>query len=127
MRASQGVLSGMKVMPYNPGMFQEFEEVIIYPREEFKRNFIAIKEHLNYIFRRNLLLDLSDEWKLMGELPRIMERIHMIDIEMNNFFSAKDSQTYLDTYLDADVKVMEDEVLESLSNVSELSLELGWL
>ena len=117
----------MKVMPYNPGMFQEYEEVIIYPREEFKRNFIAIKEHLNYIFRRNLLLDLSDEWKLMGELPRIMERIHMIDIEMNNFFSAKDSQTYLDTYLDADVKVMEDEVLESLSNVSELSLDLGWL
>jgi hypothetical protein len=43
MRASQGVLSGMKVMPYNPEMFQEYEEVIIYPREEFERNFRAIK------------------------------------------------------------------------------------
>jgi len=127
MRVSQGVPSGRKVMLYNPEMFQEYEEVIIYPREEFRRNFMAIKEHINYIFRRNFIFDRSNEWELGGEWPRIMERVHLIDMEMNHFFSAKDSQTYLDTYLFGDVMVIGEELLESMSIASELSSELTWL
>jgi hypothetical protein len=45
-------------------------------------------------------------------MATIMERFHMIDIELNHFFSAKDSQTYLDTYLYADVRAIEVEVLD---------------
>lgn len=127
MRASLGVPSGRKVMPYHPELFQEYEEVIIYPREEFKRNFLAIKEHLNYIFRKNFLLEMDENWKLLSEWPRLMDRVHIINTEMNHFLSLKDSQSYLDAYLYVDVVGIEDELLESSNIASEMAIELQWL
>jgi hypothetical protein len=138
MRASQGVPSGRKVLLYNPELFDEYEEVIIYPQSEFKRNFMTIKDHINYSILKNWQFEMLEERKIIGYWLAILEHVQLIDVGMNEFFSAKASQSYLDAYLYDEItdefKAGGGEVaeFESLNRVSAKSLEqanpleLGW-
>ncbi len=127
MRASQGIPHGPKARLYHPELFNDHEEVIVYEREEFRRNFMHIRESINNIIMTDLNLNLDEEWTLMGHWPRIMERIHLINLGLNSFFSEKPVQSSLDTYLHESVKVNERELLKSLSNQPIESMGLDWL
>lgn len=63
----------------------------------------------------------------MGYWLAILERVQMIDVGMNEFFSAKASQSYLDAYfhdeITSKVKAVDFEVAESLSRAQANPLE----
>ncbi|HOI39444.1 MAG TPA: hypothetical protein PL168_01830 [Methanobacterium sp.] len=77
MRTSQGILFGDRARLYDSESFQDREEVIIYSREEFKRTYRAMHNHVNDIFLMDHHLSRDDNIKLMGHWHWIMERIHI--------------------------------------------------
>ena len=97
MRVSEGVPCGRIVELYNPEMFQDREEVIVYTRDEFNRFYTSMQEQINYISR--IYLEPSEEWKLIGYWPKIMERVHILDRNMDLLFEKEQKQSYLDAYL----------------------------
>lgn len=99
MRVSEGSPCGKIVELYKPELFQEHEEVIVFTREDFNRTYTSMKEQIDYINKINLHLDKSDEWKLLGYWPKIMQRVYRININMNLIFKKEPLQSYLDTYL----------------------------
>ncbi|MDY9923251.1 hypothetical protein [Methanobacterium sp.] len=126
MRVSQGVLCGRRVQLYHPELFNEHEEVIILTREEFRRMYQSMAMQIDHITRLNMSLDRSEEWGVIGLWPKIMERIRIMDLNLENIFSKKPLQTYLDTYIydDADLPEM---VAESSSEVvTAESLCFSW-
>lgn len=127
MRASLGIPHGPKARLYNPRLFQNHEEVIVYEREEFRRTYNHIRENIKQIIMTDLCLDPDDQWQLMGHWPLIMERIHFINKGLDSFFSETQKQCYLDTYLESTTQVSVDEVLESWSNQPVEELSLDWL
>jgi len=58
---SQGVPCGRKVELYNPELFDEHEEVVIFTREEFNRTYESIMEHMNFINLRDIGLDRTED------------------------------------------------------------------
>ncbi len=126
MRVSQGVLCGRRVQLYHPEFFNEHEEVIIFTREEFRRMYQSMTMQINHITWLDMGLDLSEEWKVIGVWPKIMERIRILDLNLESIFSNKPLQTYLDTYIydEADLPEM---VVESSSDlVTAESLDFNW-
>lgn len=100
MKVSQGEPCGRKVILYHPELFDEHEEVIIFMREEFSRTYEALIEHIDFITKRDIGLDRDEKWKLLGYWPEIMERAHIIGLDMNTIFGKKPIQSYLDhTYI----------------------------
>lgn len=127
MRASLGIPHGPKARPYHPQIFQNHEEVIVYEREEFRRNYTHIRENINHIIMTDLCLDPDDQWQLMGHWPRIMERIHFINQGLYSFFSETQKQGYLDTYMHSPVSATDHEIRDSV-NVDQIeSIALDWL
>lgn len=99
MRISEGVPRGRFVKPYNPEMFSEGEELIVFTRDEFNRTYTSIFEQIVHIDKTNLYMDRDEEWKLMGYWPKIMERVHILDLNMDLIFKNELLQSYLDAYL----------------------------
>jgi hypothetical protein len=99
MRVSEGEPRGRFAELYNPGIFQEHEEVIVFTRQEFNRIYTSIQEQIDYINRTDLHLDRSEDWKLIGYWPKIMERVHILDANMDSLFKKEPLQSYLDAYL----------------------------
>lgn len=123
MRASQGELRGRNVCLYNPEMFDEHEEIIIFNRNEFSRMYRAIYEDMDYITKLNMSLDQSESWKLLAFWPEIMERIHIIELFVKDIYGDKPVQTYLDAYLASDVVGFATETAEYASKVTVELLE----
>ena len=71
MRVSEGVPKGRIVELYNPGMFQEREEVIVFTRDELSRTYNSIKEQIDHINNIDLFFNRGEEWKLIGYWPKI--------------------------------------------------------
>jgi hypothetical protein len=99
MRVCEGVLDGRIAELYNPEMLQEHEEVIVFTREEFNRTYTSIWKQIDYINKIDLHLDRSEEWKLIGYWPKIMQNVHRIDMNMDLIFKKELIQSYLDAYL----------------------------
>ena len=99
MRVSEGVPFGRIAELYNPEMFQEHETVIVFTRDDINRTYTSIMAQIDYINKIDLHLDRSEEWKLMGYWPKIMQGIHIIDINMDLIFKKEPIQSYLDAYL----------------------------
>jgi hypothetical protein len=57
MRVSEGVPNGRFAELYNPEMFQEREEVIVFTREEFNRFYTSMQDQIDYINEIDLYLD----------------------------------------------------------------------
>jgi len=87
MRVSEGVPKGRIAELYNPEMFQEHEEVIIFTREEFSRFYNSMQNQINYINRIDLFFDRSEDWKLLGLWPKIMERVHILDVNIDSILT----------------------------------------
>jgi hypothetical protein len=72
MRVSEGVPNGRIAELYNPGLFQEHEEVIVFRRKDFNRTYRSIQEQIDYINKVDILLDRVEEWMLLGYWPKIL-------------------------------------------------------
>ena len=99
MRMSEGVPKGRFAELNNPEMFQDHEEVIVFTRDEFNRFYTSMREQIDYINDIDLCLDRSEEWKLIGHWPKILERVHIIDMNMDSLLKKEPLQCYLDASL----------------------------
>ncbi len=113
MKVSEGEPRGRFAKLYHPEMFQEHEEVIVFTRDEFNRTYTHMVEQIDYINKTNMHLDPSEEWKLIGYWPKIMERVHLLDRNMDLIFEKQPLQCYLDTYLYNTILEVEKEVAAS--------------
>ena len=117
MRVSEGVPNGRIAEISNPELFQEHEEVIIFTREEFNRTYSSIREQIEYINKIAVHLDDGDDWKLLGYWPKILERIYILDLNMDLIFQEEPTQCYLDTYVYDTIRSSQKEVTESKRKV----------
>ena len=99
MRFSEGTTKGRFAEITNPDIFQDHEDVIIFTREEFSWVYRSLLNQVNYVNDIALKLDPNDTWKLMGYWPKIMERVHIIDKNMDMLLTERPQQTYLDAFL----------------------------
>jgi hypothetical protein len=100
MRVSEGVPKGRIAELYNPEMFEEHEEVIVFTREEFNRFYTFMQDQIDYINKIDLYLDRREKWKLIGYWPKIMERLCILDVNMDSILKKEPSlQCYLDASL----------------------------
>jgi hypothetical protein len=118
MRISEGVPNGRIAELYNPKMFHEHEEVIVFAREEFNRTYSSIREQIDYINKVDMHLDRVEEWKLLDYWTKILERINILDINMNLMFKEEPVQCYLDAYLYDTIRSSEKKVALSGNSVS---------
>lgn len=110
MRVSEGDLNGRMVELSHPEMFTDHEEVIVFTREAFSRTYRSIMEQLDYIVKVDLHLDRSEDWKLMGYWPKIMQKVHRIDVNMDSILKIEPLQGYLDAYLYEDIQSSQSKV-----------------
>jgi hypothetical protein len=101
---SEGLPRGRIAELYNPEMFQEHEEVIVFTREEFNQFYNSMQQQIGYINNVDLFLSRSEEWKLLGLWPKIMERINIIDLNMKSILKKEPLQCYLDSSLHGTVR-----------------------
>ena len=123
MRVSEGVPRGRIAELYNPEMFQEHEEVIVFTRDEFRRFYNSKQQQIDYINEIDLYFDRSEEWKLIGHWPKILERIHIIDVNMDSLLTNEPEQCYLDASLYNTIRSSQKNVEVSKKKVS-IQLEL---
>lgn len=136
MRVSQGVPCGRNVHLYHPDLLYEHEEVVIYTREDFKRTCNLMQEQIDFIIKADMRLRRGGrrermgkvkEYRLMGVWPRVMERVNILGLEMDSFFSDKPIQAYLDSYIYSEVKTTDDHATASMGKVSAESFGVSWL
>jgi len=120
MRVSEGDLKGRMVELSHPEMFTEHEEVIVFTRGEFSRTYRSIMEQIDYIVKVDLHLDRSEDWKLMGYWPKIMQKVHRIDVNMDSIFKKGPIQGYLDAYLYEDIQTSQEEAPVSAKELSPI-------
>jgi hypothetical protein len=113
MRMSEGVPNGRIAELYKPELFNEHEEVIIFAREDFNRTYSSIREQIEYINKIAVHLDEGKDWKLLGDWPKIYERIYLLDLNMDLIFQEEPTQCYLDTYLYDKIRSSKKEVAAS--------------
>ena len=99
MRVSEGVPRGRIAELYNPEMFQEHEEVVVFTRDEFSRTYNSMKEQIDYINNTDLFLDRGEEWKLIGYWPKILARVYLLDRNLDSILEKEPLQCYLDACL----------------------------
>ncbi|WP_048190676.1 hypothetical protein [Methanobacterium sp. SMA-27] len=100
MRISEGIPNGRIAELSHPEMFQEHEEVIVFTRNEFNRFYTSMMEQINYINKIDLYLDRSEDWKLLGYWPKILQRVHLLDMNIDSILTKEASlQCYLDASL----------------------------
>jgi len=99
MRFSEGTTKGRFAEINNPDIFQDHEDVIVFTREEFDWVYRSMLNQVNYVNDIALKLDPNDSWKLMGYWPKIMERVHIIDKNMDMLLTEKPQQAYLDAFI----------------------------
>ena len=123
MRFSEGVPKG-RFAELNPEMFQDHEEVIVFTREEFSRFYNSMMEQINYVNKIDLFLDRNEDWKLLGYWPKLMEKVHIIDVNMESILTKEPSlQSYLDASIYNTVKNSQKNVTASKKKV-EVQLTL---
>jgi len=124
MRVSEGVPKRRIAELYNPEMFQEHEEVIVFTREEFSRFYNSMQQQIGYINNVDLFLDRNEEWKLIGHWPKIMEKVNILDVNMDSILTKEASlQSYLDASIYNTIKSPHKNVAASKKKV-EIQLTL---
>jgi hypothetical protein len=118
MRMSEGIPIGRIAELYNPDMFQEHEEVIVFTREEFNQFYTSMQDQINYINEIDLYLNRSDEWKLIAHWPKILERVHILDMNMDSILTKEPFQCYLDASLYNTIRSSHQNVAVSKRKVS---------
>ncbi|MBZ2165411.1 hypothetical protein [Methanobacterium spitsbergense] len=100
MMMSEGIPNGRIAELSQPEMFQDHEEVIVFTRNEFNRFYMSMREQIEYINKIDLYLDRTEDWKLIGYWPKILQRIHLLDRNIESILTKEASlQCYLDASL----------------------------
>ncbi|UTB32314.1 MAG: hypothetical protein NKF70_12580 [Methanobacterium sp. ERen5] len=99
MRFSDGTSIGRYAELSHPKIFQEHEEVIVFTREQFGNFYNSVQEQIKYLNGIDLYFDQNEEWKLLGLWPKIMERVHILDVNMDSLIKKEPLQCYLDAEL----------------------------
>ena len=118
MRVSEGVPRGRIAELYNPGMFQEREEVIVFTRDEFNRTYTSMQEQIDYINKIDMNLNRSEEWKLIGYWPKILEKVLILDRNVDSILKKQPLQCYLDASLYNSVRSSHKNIAVSKRKVS---------
>ncbi len=118
MRVSEGVPNGRIAELYNPEMFQEHEEVVVFTRNEFNRFYTSMRQQIDYINKIDLYFDRSEEWKLIGYWPKILEKVHILEVNMDSLLKEEPLQCYLDASLYNTIQSSDKTVAVSKRKVS---------
>ncbi|MTK64536.1 MAG: hypothetical protein F8N15_08450 [Methanobacterium sp.] len=118
MRVSEGVTRGKMAELANPEIFRDREEVIVFTRDEFNRIYRSMMTEIDHINRIHLYLDEYESWKLMGYWPKIMERVYILDRNMDALLRKEPLQCYLDAFLESSVETFSREVVASKGKLS---------
>ena len=113
MRVSEGVTRGKFAELNNPEIFGEREEVVVFTRDEFNRIYRSMRAEIDHINKIHFYLDESESWKLMGYWPKIMERVYIVDKNMDALLRKEPLQCYLDAFLESSVGSFNEEVAAS--------------
>jgi len=126
MRFSQGASYGRFGELYHPEMFSDREEVIVFKREDFASAFKSIMSSIDYINDIDLKFDRQDDYKLLGLWPQIMYRVHIIDVNIDDFLVLDSLQGSLDAYLFNKTESLSTEPTESGIKLEEKPLGVDW-
>jgi hypothetical protein len=118
MRVSEGVPRGRIAELYNPKLFQEREEVIVFTRDEFSRTYSSMREQIDYINKADLQLNRNEEWKLIGYWPKILGRVYILDVNLDSILKEEPVQCYLDACLYSTIQNSHKKVLTSKRKAS---------
>jgi len=99
MRFCEGTTKGRFADITDPNIFEDHEEVIVFTREEFSWMHRSLMNQINYVNDITLKMDPQETWQLMSYWPKIMERVHIIDRNMDMLFEERPQQAYLDAFL----------------------------
>ena len=89
MKFSQGASYGRYGELYHPEVFNEREEVIVFKREEFASAFKSMMNSIEFIEDINLKFNQQEDYKISALWPRIMSRVHIIDVNIDDFLSSR--------------------------------------
>jgi hypothetical protein len=126
MRASQGASYGKYGELYHPEVFNDREEVIVFKREEFASAFKSMMNQIEFIEDINLKLNRQDDYKLLGLWPQIMGRVHIIDVNIDDFIVQDALQGSLDAFLFNKVESASPEFMKSSIKLPEKPLGVDW-
>jgi len=126
MRFSQGASYGKYGELYHPEMFSDREEVIVFKREEFASAFKSMMNSIEFIEDINLKFNRQDDYKLLGLWPQIIGRVHIIDVNIDDFLIKEATQSLLDTFLYPATESISTGLIESGIKLPEKPLGADW-
>jgi hypothetical protein len=126
MKFSQGASYGRYGELYHPEVFDDREEVIVFKREEFASAFKSMMNQIEFIEDINLKFNRKDDYKLLGLWPQIMSRVHIIDVNIDDFLMHESSQGRLDAFLYNSAESSTPKLVESCIKLPEKPLGVDW-
>jgi hypothetical protein len=126
MRVSQGASYGNYGELYHPEVFTDREEVIVFKREELASAFKSMMNSIEFIEDINLKFNRQDDYKLLGLWPQIMGRVHIIDVNIDDFIVQDPLQGQLDAYLFNKTESLSTGLIESGLKLPEKPLGIDW-
>jgi hypothetical protein len=107
-------------------MFNDRDEVIVFKREDFASAFRSMMEQIEFIDDMDLKFNRQDDYRLFGLWPQIMGRVHIIDININDFLVREPFQSQLDAFLYPATGKLSSELIESAIKLPEKPLGVDW-
>jgi hypothetical protein len=126
MRVSQRASYGRYGELSHQELFSDREEVIVFKREEFASAFKSMMNSIEYINDIDLKFNRQDDYKLLGLWPQIMSRVHIIDVNIDDFLVQDPLQSQLDAYLYPGTESLSPGLIESGIKLPEKPLGIDW-
>ncbi len=89
------------------------KKLLYLPGDELHRTYSHMVEQIDYINKISMHIDPSEEWKLIGYWPKIMERVHLLDLNMDLIFEKEPLQCYLDAYIYVSIRNVQKDIAAS--------------
>lgn len=125
MKFSQGASYGRYGELYHPEVFNEREEVIVFKREEFASAYKSMMTSIEFIEDINLKFNQQEDYKISTLWPRIMSRVHIIDVNIDDFIVQDAIQGLLDAFLYPATELSTG-LIESGIKLPEKPLGIDW-
>ena len=126
MKFSQGASYGRYGELYHPEVFNDREEVIVFKREEFASAYKSMMNSIEFIEDINLKFNQQEDYKISALWPRIMSRVHIIDVNIDDFLMHESSQGLLDAFLYPAPESLSTGLIESGIKLPEKPLGVDW-
>ena len=126
MKFSQGASYGRYGELYHPEVFNDREEVIVFKREDFASAYKSMMKSIEFIEDINLKFNQQEDYKILALWPRIMSRVHIIDVNMDDFLMQESSQGLLDAFLYHAQESLSTGLIESGIKLPEKPLGVDW-